>query len=101
MAFGSGLLTERMAVARELRAAGIRTDYMAKVKPKLPQQFKAAESAGTLVAVILGEDEMAAGKVKVKVLGLSDENPQKEGRLVLREDMVSEVKKSLAALGST
>ena len=101
MAFGSGLLTERMAVARELRAAGIRTDYMAKVKPKLPQQFKAAESAGTLVAVILGEDEVAAGKVKVEVLGLSDDDPQKEGRLVLREEMVSEVKKSLAALGST
>jgi histidyl-tRNA synthetase len=99
MAFGSGLLTERMSVARELRAAGVRTDYMAKVKPKLPQQFKAAESAGARVAVILGEDELAAGKVKVKVLGLADDDPQKEGQLVPREEMVSEVKKCLASLG--
>ena len=99
MAFGSGFLTERMAVARELRAAGIKTDYMAKVKPKLQQQFKAAESTGARVAVIVGENEIAAGKINVKILGLSDDDPEKEGRLVLRQDMVSEVKKSLAALG--
>ena len=98
MAFGSGFLTERMAVARELRAAGIRADYMAKVKPKLPQQFKAAESTGARIAVILGEDEIAAGKVTVKILGLPSDHPEKEGRLVLRQDMVEEVQKSLASV---
>ena len=46
MAFGSkdfdGLLRERMAVTAQLWDSGIRAEFMGKVKPKLPQQFKAA-----------------------------------------------------------
>ena len=98
MAFGSGLPSERMAIVGELRRAKLRTDYMAKRKPKLPQQFKAAESAGAPVAVILGEDELAAGKVKVKILGLPEDSPEKDGRLVLRSEMVSEIKRALGSL---
>jgi len=98
MAFGTGLLTERMAVARELRSAGIATGYFEKVKPKLPQQFKMAETKGARVSIILGEDEIAAGKVTVKVLGLSSDDPEKEGRQVLRGDMIAEVKRALASL---
>lgn len=99
MAFGggkssNGLLLERMAIARDLWDAGISTEFAAKVKPKLPQQFKAAESGGVPLAVILGEEELAAGQVRLKVLGLTD-HPDKEGRLVARQDLVSEVKKLL------
>lgn len=99
MAFGggkssNGLLLERMAVARDLWDAGISTEFSAKVKPKLPQQFKAAESGRVPLAVILGEEEIAAGQVRLKVLGLTD-HPDKEGRLVARQDLVSEVKKLL------
>jgi len=66
---------------------------MAKVKPKLPQQFKAAVDVP--LAVILGQDELAAGKVRVKVLGLSDGHPEKEGVLVETEELVTEVQKRL------
>lgn len=99
MAFGGkvGLLVERMSVASTLWDAGIKAEYSPKVKPKLPQQFKAAEAAGVPLAVILGEDELAAGKVRVKTLGLPEDHPEKEGRLVNREDMVAEVRRLLAS----
>ncbi|KAK0385674.1 hypothetical protein NLU13_6851 [Sarocladium strictum] len=101
MAFGAknGLLVERMAVARELWDAGIKAEFSPKAKPKLPQQFKAAESAGVPVAVILGEDELAEGKLKLKVLGLPDGHPEKEGRLVEKTKLVEEVKKLLEEHG--
>ncbi|KAH7405788.1 histidyl-tRNA synthetase [Phaeosphaeria sp. MPI-PUGE-AT-0046c] len=100
MAFGgkgfTGMLTERMQVAQELWAAGIKTEFSYKAKPKLPQQFKQAETAGVPLAVILGEDELKAGKVKIKVLGIKDENnPEKDGVLVERTNMVEEIRKRL------
>jgi len=45
--------------------------------------------------VILGQDELAASKVRVKVLGLADDHPEKEGVLVARADVVAEVRKRL------
>lgn len=100
MAFGAGkngLLVERMRVADALWRAGISAEFSAKVRPKLPQQFKAAEAAGVPLAVILGEDELAAGKVRVKTLGLPEDHPEKEGRLVDQGDMVAEVRRLLAS----
>ncbi|KAL2201949.1 histidyl-tRNA synthetase [Sarocladium strictum] len=101
MAFGgkNGLLVERMSVARELWDAGIKAEFSPKAKPKLPQQFKAAETAGVPIAVILGEDELAAGKLKVKVLGLPKDHPEKEGKDVERGQLVEEVKRVLAEHG--
>jgi histidyl-tRNA synthetase len=97
MAFGGkdfdGLLLERMAVTAQLWDSGIRAEFAAKVKPKLPQQFKAA--ADVPLAVILGQDELAASKVRVKVLGLPDGHPEKEGVLVEKAELVAEVKKRL------
>jgi len=44
-------------------------------------------------AVILGEDEQAQGKVKIKEMGAS--GPDKEGVLVDLKDLVAEVKARL------
>ncbi|KIY50012.1 histidyl-tRNA synthetase [Fistulina hepatica ATCC 64428] len=66
MAAGDGLLEERIALVQELRAAGIKTDFLAKVKPKLPAQFAAGERDEVPFAVILGADELQAGLVTVK-----------------------------------
>ena len=102
MAFGgkgfTGLLKERMEVAKQLWDAGIKTEFSWKVKPKLPQQFKAAEAGGVPFAVILGEDELAEGKVRLKQMGLSEDNPEKEGVMVSREELVAEVRKRLTKL---
>ena len=65
---------------------------MYKVKPKVPQQFKAAENNGVPFAIFLGDDEVASGKVKIKEMGLRDGHPEKEGILVDLKDMAQEVK---------
>lgn len=103
MAFGgkefNGLLLERMSIARQLWEAGIRAEFSAKVKPRLPQQFKAAEEVP--LGIILGQDELAEGKVRLKVLGTGkggkegEKDEKDQGQLVSRENLVEEVKKLL------
>ncbi|EGE03004.1 histidyl-tRNA synthetase [Trichophyton equinum CBS 127.97] len=99
MAFGgkgfTGLLKERMQICRSLWEAGIKAEFSYKVKPKLPAQFKAAEANGIPFAVILGEDELAAGKVRVKEMGLPDGHPEKEGVLVDIDSLTTEIKQRL------
>jgi histidyl-tRNA synthetase len=68
---------------------------MYKVKPKVPQQFKAAEVNGVPFAIFLGDDEVASGKVKIKEMGLRDGHPEKEGILVDQKEMVAELRTRL------
>ncbi|KJR83855.1 histidyl-tRNA synthetase [Sporothrix schenckii 1099-18] len=99
MAFGggsfNGLLKERMQVARRLWDAGIKAEFAAKTKPRLPQQFKAAEDVP--LGVILGEDELANGQVRLKVLGTggAEADEKDRGQLVSEDDLVAEIKKLL------
>ncbi|RYO83010.1 hypothetical protein DL762_006345 [Monosporascus cannonballus] len=99
MAFGgkgfTGLLKERMSVCTMLWEAGVKAEFLYKVKPKLPNQFKAAEVNGVPFGIILGEDELAQGKVKIKEMGLSDDHPEKEGVLVNLTDIALEMKQRL------
>ncbi|KAF2274965.1 histidyl-tRNA synthetase [Westerdykella ornata] len=96
-----GMLIERMQIARQLWDAGIRTEYSYKVKPKFQAQFKAAEVANIPLAVILGEDELKDGKVKIKKLGVRDpKDPEKDGVLVPKEDLIPEVQKRLKDLAN-
>ncbi|KAM0196624.1 hypothetical protein ACHAPA_001505 [Fusarium lateritium] len=92
MAFGKGFLKERMSVCAKLWEAGIKAEFLYKVKPKLPAQFKAAEANGVPFAIFLGDDEVASGKVKIKEMGLQDGHPEKEGILVAQSDMAKEIK---------
>ncbi|CAK7207498.1 Cytoplasmic and mitochondrial histidine tRNA synthetase [Sporothrix eucalyptigena] len=99
MAFGggnfNGLLKERMQIARRLWDAGIKAEFSAKTKPRLPQQFKAAEDVP--LGVILGEDELANGQVRLKVLGsgTGEADEKDRGQLVAEDDLVAEIKKLL------
>ena len=99
MAFGGkgfdGLLTQRMQVARKLWDAGIKAEFSWKVKPKLPAQFKAAEVNGVPFAVILGDEELKAGKCKIKEMGLPEGHPEKEGVMVELDNLEREVKARL------
>ena len=63
------------------------------MKPKLPAQFKLAEASGVPFAVILGEDEVAQGKVKIKEMGAT--GTEKEGVLVDLKELVAEMKTRL------
>ncbi|SPN96948.1 probable HTS1 - histidine--tRNA ligase, mitochondrial [Cephalotrichum gorgonifer] len=100
MAFGgkgfTGMLKERMSVCSRLWAAGIKAEFLYKVKPKLPAQFKAAELGGVPFAVILGEDEWNNNQVKVKEMGLRDGHPEKDGVAVALDDLVADVKAKLS-----
>ncbi|TFK18659.1 histidyl-tRNA synthetase [Coprinopsis marcescibilis] len=66
MSAGDGLLDERIGLVRDLRAAGVKADFLAKNKPKLAAQFAAGEKDEVPFAVILGGDELRQGLVTVK-----------------------------------
>jgi histidyl-tRNA synthetase len=92
-----GLLKERMQVCSILWDAGIKAEFAYKLKPKLPAQFKLADDNGVPFAVIIGEEEQAQGKVKIKEMGLDSSHPEKDGVTVNLTDLVPEVKKRLVA----
>ncbi|ORY80382.1 mitochondrial and cytoplasmic histidine-tRNA ligase Hrs1 [Protomyces lactucae-debilis] len=94
MAIGkTGLLEERMACCAELWEAGVKAEFVYKRKPQLRQQFEYADKSGIPVGVILGEEELAEGTVKVKLLGTGESN---EGETVKRTEMASAIRKMLA-----
>ena len=72
-----------------------KAEFSYKLKPKLQAQFKLAEAGSVPFAVILGEDEQAEGKAKIKEMGLPEGHPEKDGVLVLLADLVPEVRKRL------
>ncbi|KAJ3746685.1 histidine-tRNA ligase [Lentinula detonsa] len=93
MAAGDGLIVERMKLVKELRDEGIKVDFLAKKKPKLPVQFAAGERDEVPFAIILGENEIKEGYVmvkqqkwemidgkKVKILAEGDEKGEKVDR---------------------
>lgn len=89
MAIGkTGLLEDRMGVCTELWDAGIKTEFLYKKKPNLRVQFEAAEKAGVPIGVILGEQEVQDGTVKIKLLGTGESN---DGETVKRTDMVEKI----------
>ncbi|KAI4144411.1 MAG: hypothetical protein L6R39_004201 [Caloplaca ligustica] len=99
MAFGgkgfTGMVKERMEICKLLWDAGIKAEFSYKLKPKLPAQFRAADVNGVPFAIILGEDEQKAGKVKIKELGLPEGHPKKDGVMVNKTDLVQEVRSRL------
>ncbi|POS71580.1 histidyl-tRNA synthetase [Diaporthe helianthi] len=122
MAFGGkgfdGMVKDRMRICNQLWSAGIKAEFLYKNKPKLQNrawtpvrlaspgthtlteatEFKAAENNGVPFAVILGEEELANGQVKLKQMGLDDGHPEKEGILVSIPNLVSEVDRRLEHL---
>ncbi|KAI5304321.1 Cytoplasmic and mitochondrial histidine tRNA synthetase, partial [Ascosphaera atra] len=70
-------------------------EFAYKVKPRLPNQFKSAEQNHVPFAIILGEDELKANKVRVKEMGLPDGHPEKDGILVDLNELTTVVKQKL------
>ncbi|KAF7324865.1 Histidyl-tRNA synthetase [Mycena kentingensis (nom. inval.)] len=103
MSAGDGLLEERIKLVRELRESGIKADFLAKNKPKLPTQFAAGEADEAPFAIIIGADEVKRGEVKVKeqtwsVVGGQKQKIQKEkgddGVVIKRSELVQWIKAS-------
>lgn len=94
-------MKERLIVVRTLERAGFTVGFSPDTKPRTDKQFKEVEKLGAAISVILGEDEVKSGKLKVKVNGLMDENdPRKTGITIERGELVNEVGKTLKELNS-
>ncbi|KAJ3509278.1 hypothetical protein NLJ89_g5304 [Agrocybe chaxingu] len=100
MSAGDGLLEERVKLAKELRDAGVKTDF-AKSKPKIATQFAAGERDEVPFAVILGADQVKAGLVTVEEQRWQLVNGEKvkiesadKGTQVKRDELVNWLKKS-------
>lgn len=94
----SGLLEERMEVCTQLWNSGIKSEFLYKKKPNLRVQFDAAEKSGVPIGIILGEQELQDGTVKLKQLGTGESS---DGEIVKREDMVAKIEQLLAQIKLT
>ncbi|ORX51935.1 histidyl-tRNA synthetase [Hesseltinella vesiculosa] len=87
---GDGLVKQRMQIAKELWDAGIAASYMYKSKPKLEKQWAVCDREAIPLAVIIGQDELDQGVVRIKDMSNKDE-AQGKGQTLPRSGMVSAV----------
>jgi histidyl-tRNA synthetase len=66
--FGAELTGASLALARELRAAGLKVETALEPRDRLSKQFKYADRKGIPFALVLGPDELTRGEVVVKDL---------------------------------
>jgi len=81
-------ITDSIALAQELRAAGLRVDLYPEAD-KLGKQFKYASSLGVRFVAIMGEEETAKGQVALKDMRTGDQ------RAVLRNELAEVISQSL------
>jgi histidyl-tRNA synthetase len=84
---GPNLVKQRMALAAQLWAAGVKAEYMFVATPNMQKQLTHALETGIPLMVIFGEDELTAGVLKVKRLADHEEVTVQRDALVdkLRE----------------
>jgi len=82
--------SEARDLSAQLRGAGIRTDR-AFDQRSMRAQFKAADRSGARLAVVVGPDEVASGKIVVRDL----RNPGDEQLPVDRADVVAHIRELL------
>lgn len=76
-----------LALARELRAAGLNVVAALDATQKLGKQFQEADRKGVRFVVVLGPDELARGEAKLKDLRSGDE------RSVARDQLAAELRR--------
>ena len=82
-------VADSIALARELRSAGLRVDLYPE-PDKLGKQFKYASSLGVSFVAVIGEEEAAKGQVAIKDMQSGDQ------QAMLRGDAAEFVKQVLA-----
>ena len=81
-------LTESVALAHELRGAGLRVDLYPEAD-KIGKQFKYASARGIPFVAVLGDDERVQGEVALKDLRSGEQ------RNVKREDLANAIRETL------
>ncbi|KAF9237078.1 histidyl-tRNA synthetase [Melanogaster broomeanus] len=94
IAVGDGLLEERIRLVQELREAGIKTDFLAKKKPKYQAQFAAAERDEVPFDILLGGEELKEGLVIVKSRSGNLSTGRRSGDEVKREELIDWLKQT-------
>ena len=84
--FDVDLAQESLKVATLLRQSGIRVEVYSR-PARMSAQIKYADTKGIPYAVILGSDELEAGKVAIRNLG------NREQQIVPREEFVEHIQK--------
>ncbi|MEM7326963.1 MAG: ATP phosphoribosyltransferase regulatory subunit, partial [Actinomycetota bacterium] len=87
--------TEALELAEELRVAGIRVDRSYAGPEGGPRsmkaQMKAANRSGARIAVIVGEEELEAGSVSLRMLRATDDSDEPQQALVARSQVVQKI----------
>ena len=106
-AFDKAMMPDYFKMAAEMRAAGIRTEVFIG-SGNVTKQMKYADGRDAPIAILMGEDEMAAGEVTLKDLALGKEMAKaiesneewRESRpaqeTIARGDLIARVKAMLA-----
>ena len=81
-------IADSIALAQELRSAGLRVDVYPEAD-KLGKQFKYASARGIPFVVIVGDDERARGEVSIKDMRSGEQ------RSVKRENVATELRRIL------
>ncbi|CAD6977077.1 unnamed protein product, partial [Tilletia controversa] len=96
---GDGLALPRLEVCKKLWDAGIKAEFLYKVKPKPAAQFTAIERDATPLAVLLAPDEWAQGTVRVKEQrGKDSEEGAGKGEVVSVEELVEYLRAKIASM---
>jgi histidyl-tRNA synthetase len=80
---------DALALARELRAAGLRVDVYPEARDKVGRQFKYASARGVSFVAVAGPEERARGEVALKEMRTGEQ------RNVRREEAAAAVRESL------
>ncbi len=83
---------DSLALARELRASGLRVDLYPEAD-KLGKQFKYASERGIPAVVVLGDDERIRGEVAIKNMSTGEQ------RTVKREAVAASIPRRVSSLG--
>jgi len=86
------LAEERMKIIADLWEAGIKAEHFYKKNPKMLNQLQFCEDSGVPLAIVIGESEIAAGIVKLRIISTREEIEVK------REDLIFILKEKLAQL---
>ena len=81
---------EAAVLGNQLQAAGIATDRAYDAR-SMRAQFKAADKSGAPIAVVIGDDELAAGTVQIRTL----QGEEREQITVARTTLIAELERRL------
>lgn len=89
---GKNMVKERFKLLSELWKSGLNAEHSYKRNPRILSQLQDCETWGIPIALIIGEDEVKEGKVKIRIIN------SREEQFVQRSDVLQTVRQILKDL---